>query len=308
MAIITQLSFYQKLERIPLLKIVTVYVLGLFIAPMLKFSFFGFQYLQHSLLVLSAIIVCCYLFKGALFKYGYLIGYYTLVLLFGIWQFWRSDPLYTENHFSHFHLDSYVVEIAQEPSTKASILRFSAKVIGGYDQGRFIATTGKAMISMNFTAKSQLRYADRLLVKRNMSTVPPPFNPLEFDYRQYLKRLDIYHQIFLRTGDYIMVAKRDSQSMALTGMALRTREHFLKKLRRYCKKEEYYAIAAALLYGFRSEIDEGSIKAFTNTGTVHVLSVSGMHVAVLFGFLMLMFRYIPWPLMLNWLPVVITFS
>lgn len=304
----TELSFYQKLERVPLLKIATIYVVGLFAAPMLKFSFSSFQYLQDSLILLSGIILCCFLFKGGLFKYCYLIGYYILVLLFGIWQFWRSDPLYMENHFSHFQLDSYVVEIVQEPNTKSETTRFSVEVLGGYIQDSFMATTGKLMISLKATTKRPLRYADRLWLKGTMSAVPPPFNPFEFDYREYLKGSAIYHQIFLHPSNYIRIEREDSHFPDVMVLALRTRESFLKKLRRYCKNEEYYAIAAALLYGFRGEIDEASIKAFTNTGTIHVLSVSGMHVAVLFGFLSLVFRYIPWPLRLNWVPVVITFS
>jgi competence protein ComEC len=308
MAIMTELSFYQKLERIPLLKIATIYVIGLFAAPMLKLSFSSFQYLQDGLIFLSGIILCCFLLKGTLFKYCYLVGYYILALLFGIWQFWRSDPLYVENHFSHFQLDSYVVEIVQEPSTKSEATRFSVEVLGGYVQDSFIATTGKLMISLKATTKSPLRYADRLLLKGTMSAVPPPFNPLQFDYREYLKGSAIYHQIFLHPGNYIRIEREDSHSLDPRGLALRTRENFLNKLRRYCKQEEYYAIAAALLYGFRGEIDEASIKAFTNTGTIHILSVSGMHVAVLFGFLSLVFRYIPWPPRLNWVPVVITFS
>lgn len=304
----TELSFYQKLERIPLLKIATIYVIGLFVAPMLKFSFSSFQYLQVSLILLSGIIFCCFLFKGTLFKYCYLVGYYILILLFGIWQFWRSDPLYVENHFSHFQLDSYVVEIVQEPSTKSETTRFSVEVLGGYIQDSLIVTTGKLMISLKATTKRPLRYADRLWLKGTMSAVPPPFNPFEFDYREYLKGSAIYHQIFLHPSNYIRIERDDSHFPGVRELALRTRESFLKKLRRYCKNGEYYAIAGALLYGFRGEIDEASIKAFTNTGTIHVLSVSGMHVAVLFGFLSLVFRYIPWPLRLNWVPVVITFS
>nr|WP_288810852.1 ComEC/Rec2 family competence protein [uncultured Sphingobacterium sp.] len=308
MAIMMELGFYQKLERIPLLKIAAIYVIGLFIAPMLKFSFVLFQYLQHGLFIVLGITLGCYLFRGTLFKYGYLIGYYILILLFAVWQFWRNEPLYVQNHFSHFQLDSYVVHIIEEPKGKSGTTRFSAEVIGGYIQDSFIVTTGKVMVSMKFAGENQLQYADQIWLKSNIMTVPPPFNPLEFDYREYLRKSDIHHQIFLNTDDYKIIAKGSPGSANLTGIALETRQYFLKKLRRYFKEEEYFSIAAALLYGFRSDIDDENIKAFTNTGTIHVLSVSGMHVAVLFGFLSLVFRFFPWRPMLSWLPFVLTFS
>lgn len=246
--------------------------------------------------------------KGRLFKYSYLIGYYMLVLLFAVWQFWSKDPLYVRNHFSHFELDNYVVDITEEPKAKSGVIRFSAEVIGGYSQGRFIATTGKIMISLKSRVKGPFQYADRIWLAGKMVSVHPPLNPLEFDYKEHLERADIYHQIFLHADNYALIVQGVSQSTDITGMALETRGYFLKKIRNYFEKEEHFSIVAALIYGFRNNLDEDTIRAFTNTGTVHILSVSGMHVAVLFGFLSLVFRYIPWPLMLNWLPVAITFS
>lgn len=246
--------------------------------------------------------------KGRLFKYSYLIGYYMLVLLFAVWQFWSKDPLYVRNHFSHFELDNYVVDITEEPKAKSGVIRFSAEVIGGYSQGRFIATTGKIMISLKSRVKGPFQYADRIWLAGKMVSVPPPLNPLEFDYKEHLERADIYHQIFLHADNYTLIVQGVSQSTDITGMALETRGYLLKKMRNYFEKEEHFSIVAALIYGFRNNLDEDTIRAFTNTGTVHILSVSGMHVAVLFGFLSLVFRYIPWPLMLNWLPVAITFS
>lgn len=305
----TGLSFYQKIERIPLLKIASVYIIGLFIAPMLTLSDVLFLCLHYSLLALTGVSLCCYIFKGGFIKNCYIIGYYILVLLFAIWQFWRSDPKYVKDHFSHFQLDSYVVNISEQPNqTKSGTIRFSAEVIGGYRGGSFMVTSGKIMVSMKVSAKSMFQYGDRLWFRGNITTVPPPFNPLEFDYREYLKGAGIYHKIFLQTDNYILVAKGDSQSVTLTGTALQIREYFLKKLRRNFNQEEHFSIAAALLYGFRSDMNEENVKAFTNTGTIHILSVSGMHVAILFGFLSLVFRFIPRHSMLKWFPFVVTFS
>ncbi|WP_343565507.1 ComEC/Rec2 family competence protein [Sphingobacterium sp.] len=302
------LNFYQKLERIPILKITSVYIIGLFAAPLLKFSLQWFQYLEYSLFLFVGFTLCCYLLKKTVFRYGYIFGYYVLVLLFGTWQFWRSNPLYVKNHFSHFQLDSYVVDIIDEPKTKADIIRFEAEVTGGFRQGTFIPAKGKIMVSLKSKLKSQFQYADQLWVKGNMVRVAPPLNPLEFDYREYLERTAIYHQIFVDTDNYMVVAKGFSKYNAIRGMALEARGYFLRKLQPYFRKEKYFSIAAALLYGFRSDIDEETLRAFTNTGTIHVLSVSGMHVAVLFGFLSLVFRFVTLRPMLRWLPFVITFS
>lgn len=302
-----RLSLVQELERIPILKLTMIYISSLFFAPIIELSASSFQYLRLFLFGLTFVTLCCYLIKGKISPYGYLIGYYLMVLLFGIWQYWRNDPKYTPSHFSHQEVDNFVVKIDSEPQIKSNIIRFTAEVIGGYRDSRFIPLTGRVRVSCMTPAEKPLAYAQVLWLKGNMIDVPPPRNPLEFDYREYLKKSHTYHQIFVKSDQYKTIVQKRYQGIDLTGLALETRRRFLEKLQPYFKEQEYFSIVAALLYGFRSDISEDSIKAFINTGTIHVLSVSGMHVAVLFGFLSLIFKRIAWPKALAWVPLILLF-
>jgi len=247
----------------------------------------------------------CYLLRGTIRNYGYTCGYYVSVVLFGICQFWRNDPSVVINHFSQVKADSYVVKIVEEPREKRGIIRFSTEVAGAYRQGEFIETTGRLMLSLKSSGKNTLQFGDLLWLKGQVKEIAPPYNPMEFDYRQYLKRYHIYHEVFVEPSRYRRILDEEKRIFSLTGLALQTRRYFLVKLRNYLKGDENFAIASALLYGFRSDISADSIQAFTNTGTIHVLSVSGMHVAILFGFLSLIFKRIAWPSYLRWLPLIL---
>ena len=50
-----------------------------------------------------------------------------------------------------------------------------------------------------------------------------------------------------------------------------------------------------LFGGHYQELPEGVLDDFTRTGIVHILSVSGSHVALLFGFLCLLGRWLRLP-------------
>jgi competence protein ComEC len=52
-------------------------------------------------------------------------------------------------------------------------------------------------------------------------------------------------------------------------------------------------LAAALLLGIREEMDAETTQAFSKTGTIHLLSISGLHVGILAGFLF-------WAMRLRW--------
>ncbi|HCX58170.1 MAG TPA: hypothetical protein DHU90_16600, partial [Sphingobacterium sp.] len=165
-------------------------------------SFHIFQCVQQLLVVLVLITFCCYLLKGRIRQYGYSYGYYVSVVLFGIFQFWREAPLVTISHFSHIVTDSYVVKIIEEPKVKRDIIRFSAEVVGAYQKGEFVETTGRLMLSLKSSQKNPLQFGDLLWLKGQVKEIAPPFNPMEFDYRQYLKRQHIYHEIFAVFGRY----------------------------------------------------------------------------------------------------------
>lgn len=303
-----EFSFLQRLERVPILKLAAPYVVMLLLASVLPMSVRAYQYVQLALIVMTLLTICCYLLKGSIRKYGYTCAYYVSVVLFGICQFWRKDPLVLSNHFALLKADSYVVKIIEEPRARQGIVRFSVEVAGAYRKGEFVETAGVLMLSLKSSGKNNLHFGDLLWLKGSVREIAPPLNPMEFDYRKYLRRHHIQHEVFVAEGRFKLISRKGIRTFSLIGLALQARRYFMIKLRNHLKEDENFAIASALLYGSRSDISAENIQAFTNTGTIHVLSVSGMHVAVLFGFLSLIFKRIAWPPYFGWLPLILLWS
>jgi competence protein ComEC len=68
-------------------------------------------------------------------------------------------------------------------------------------------------------------------------------------------------------------------------LALDIRDRLLKVLKDNGLSGQEFSVSAALLLGYVNDIDPGLKSAFAASGTMHILSVSGMHVGIIFIFL-----------------------
>ena len=73
----------------------------------------------------------------------------------------------------------------------------------------------------------------------------------------------------------------------------RIRDAVLERVLSQVSSDSVRRLAAALFFGVSGGLDSGSRRAFIDSGTVHLFSVSGMHVAILAGLLLWGLRLFP---------------
>lgn len=112
------------------------------------------------------------------------------------------------------------------------------------------------------------------------SAVDPPANPAEFDYRHYLAGKGIYHDVFLKTGEWLITVSR--QPSDIRGHASRLRDALLSKLMRSGITDGGLGVAAAMLLGDNAYLGSDVRDAYARAGAMHILCVSGLHVGVVF--------------------------
>jgi len=114
---------------------------------------------------------------------------------------------------------------------------------------------------------------------------------LRESYRSYLKNkgLDLY--ISIPYWKIIRVGKKDKISLTESPIHYVKRE-IVKMLEGSTLSEDTRAIVMALLVGDRRYLDSETQRAFQVNGLVHILSVSGMHVGLLFSFLLIVFGFL----------------
>ena len=210
-------------------------------------------------------------------------GVIMLLILFCIgWlSAYHNNELNNTNHFSKLKADYLIVKIGSEPASKGIYTRFNTQVQGLVNDKQTRHTSGSLLIT--FVADSnthKARYGDIWLIPATYKHVDPPYNPAEFNYKQYLAHQNIYYQSFLPLP-HARLLKRN-QGNPLLSFSLKIRQQLVAAIKTYLHHPEAAAIASTLLLGYKADLSSEVLQAYSKTGTIHVLSVSGAHVAVIF--------------------------
>ncbi|KAB7528205.1 DUF4131 domain-containing protein [Flagellimonas olearia] len=193
------------------------------------------------------------------------------------------------NHYSHnnFTLDQLwqlkVKEILKpNPYTQRYVVEAE-----GLEQKE---ATGKLLLSLPVdSTKENFKIDEKLFVFTKAETIQPPLNPYQFNYKGYLKKQGIFHQI--RTNHESIVVQETSTS-TMVGLASSFREHLIAKLKEHPFGKDELAVIQALLLGQRDDISEETYNNYSKAGAIHILAVSGLHV----GILLFIFQFLLSPL------------
>ncbi|WP_114782404.1 ComEC/Rec2 family competence protein [Botryobacter ruber] len=208
--------------------------------------------------------------------------------------FWVTQQRTALHHPHHFHnlkqTPAYytgVVEdfVVQKPGHQATVLELQQVQVAGQWQ----PISGKVQLAVPHDSERsyELSYGDKLLIKGAPQAVPPPANPHQFDYRQYLSNKNIYFRHYLQPHQYEIIGKEPSN--AFLNYSIRIRRKLEALLRAHVQERRELGISAALVLGVKDELDNAIRDVYAGTGTMHVLAVSGLHVGMIYLLLMLLF-------------------
>ncbi len=220
--------------------------------------------------------------RKRLFLYSNIITIilFVLVFLLTLMVCFYKNQLNAKNHFSKLPADYLLIVINDEPKIKNDILRFSADVKQVVKAKITNASSGQIMVALKVNPKKiiDLNYGDELLIKADYHLTEPPYNPAEFNYKRFLSYKEIYHQTFINEQEIAKTAVNKGNK--IIAFALKLRQKQVDKFNKYLTSANAKSIASTLILGYKSDLSEDLMQAYSKTGTMHVLSVSGMHVAI----------------------------
>ena len=123
--------------------------------------------------------------------------------------------------------------------------------------------------------KPYFRYGDRLLLRGRLDAQP---KLEDFDYPAYLARQGIGSVMSFPRADLLAEGDGAPFYRWLYGVRRRVAESVAKVV-----PEPEASVGQALLLGLRDGLPEGLVDDFRETGTSHVLAISGLHVGILLG-------------------------
>lgn len=108
--------------------------------------------------------------------------------------------------------------------------------------------------------------------------VTPSSIPSSFNYAKYLKHQNISRQVYLQKGDYQLHLGEEMDRFS----AARAKENFHKRLQEMRFSQMSRGLILALGLGSRSYLENDLRDQFAQTGLMHLLALSGLHIGFLF--------------------------
>ncbi|MBC7891000.1 MAG: ComEC family competence protein, partial [Sphingobacteriaceae bacterium] len=182
------------------------------------------------------------------------------------------------------------VNLTSLPERKSYGFRAFAEVEQVKTLGGWQSTSGKILLEFTGNLPFRPNYGDVLLLKGEPRPIQSPLNPGEFDYNAFLARQQVFHRLRLRPKAVLNVGNQPA--WAIQGWAYRLNRYADSVMTHHLTKKREYGVVKAMLLGVREDIDLALTTAYSAAGAVHVLSVSGLHVGILFILLEKMFGWI----------------
>src|SRR6185503_20249631 len=130
----------------------------------------------------------------------------------------------------------------------------------------------------------RLHYGDKIIVSKQLKDIKNSGNPAGFDYARYMAFQQIFQQGYLNKRDWVLLPIRDINPYKQA--LFRTRDFVVKTISRYIPGENESGLAKALLIGYRIDLDKDLVQAYSNAGVVHIIAISGLHLALIYGLLL----------------------
>ena len=266
-------NFFQK---IPFIRITSLFLAGILFSHYFSVDF-------HWIAGLITVLISCLLFLWYSVDYRKM-QIQNLILTFIIFC---SGVFYPQINNSKYEpvfnrKDYFLAEVCQKPSEKAktfqTILLIQNKTLAKPE--KVTAYFSKENFDLSITT------GDQLVILATPQEIRNAGNPFEIDYQSIMHQRGIWFSVYLPEGTYL---KTGNHSSRFNYLAEQMRDKLIAMLTKAIPEREERSVVSALTLGYRSEIDQNTLDYFASTGAMHVLSVSGLHVALIYfilGFLL----------------------
>lgn len=288
-----------------MLRLLIPFIAGILLQWYLPLPFIIFFLSASIALVLLACFFFLPVFKR--YKLSVLNGLATSILFIstGSALTWQRNITHNTSWFGHTYQDSATVLVTlDEPLVeKTNSMKAEAAVSGLIRRNQVNYTTGKIIIYIKKDSTRKwkpLSYGSQLILRKPLQEIKNAGNPGGFDYKQYALFHGITHQVTLNPGDYEIMPGR--KGAALSKFLYSLQDRILSILRRYIRGEKEAGLAEALLIGYKNDLDQLLVQSYTNTGVVHIVAISGLHLGLIYWLLAILFRPLKAGKQLQWLP------
>ncbi len=278
-----------KLLNFTIIKLAICLIIGIIISPFLNLSTSLILFFSSGLMLV--LLISLIITRNQMYKtLGFGIITYLTMICIGILVVKIHDQTKFITHYSQKIL-------IENDSSKLVTFRVHEVLKPSAYHDKYIVNvfsidnknvTGKLLMNIRREINTLPLDVDAILmVSTPFSKINAPLNPYQFDYKTYLSKRYIDHQVFVSTNQLFPIS---SEVHTIYGYASRIRQKIDEKLKTYNFNKDELAIVDALLLGQRKDISVDTYNNYVNAGAIHILAVSGLHVGIILYMLNKLFR------------------
>lgn len=199
---------------------------------------------------------------------------------------WTMTTLHTDRLFhSHYSFSLpqgatlFTGKVVSDPVVRERSIKCEVELSHVFQEGRPRPVKGTILVYVQKdTHAFALRYGDIMAFRASLQEIPAGRNPGEFNYKRYMAFHQIGHQAYLPEGRWVMLEQGSGLLRFMQGIQKRA----ITLLQEHGLGEGELAILSALVLGYKHHLSADQVSAFSSTGAMHVLAVSGLHVGIVF--------------------------
>jgi competence protein ComEC len=121
----------------------------------------------------------------------------------------------------------------------------------------------------------------------------------DFDYEKYCHLRHIYAQVFLNEDEYALVLPE--KKISFSSMLGSLRRKLLIIIKNYVPGTNEHSLLEALMVGFTDDLEPAVLKSYADTGIIHIIAISGLHLALICHMLQIVLQKVGRKKWIQWL-------
>jgi competence protein ComEC len=261
-----------NLNLYPFARIVLPFSLGIYLAHE-QLSIYPFL----LLFLLAALFSESHQRKSALVLQTLLCGFIYCGML--CHQF--NNPMAGQKLFSQYQLNSihgFKGIVTDEPKIGSSSSKAILEITAVKLNSRWVSANGYLLLVSKEKFPKKLQYGSQLFICERPCPIPDARNPGEFSPKIHYQKKGILFQTFVHEKNMQITNKFEGH--LLIAKSIQYRQKGINLLKKAGYRTGELALLTALVFGDDDHIEREISALYADTGVLHILSVSGLHIGI----------------------------
>lgn len=279
----------ENLKKNPAIRLILPFIIGIVLAIKINIGLV----LPISICAISIAIIIFSFFNKKYYNLSFGIGINIFLFSIGILLVQLANRSGEINEISKLKEGNSLIigEIEKEPKIKEKTITVNLNIKAIKVDNKWQNTSGKTILYLeNDSLAQKLMVGDIIALNPKLKEIEDSGNPEAFNYKQYLSYNLISTSAFVKSEEWTILENPNSIPLRLK--LLRFRTTLIDLLKENGIENDELDVLSALALGYADNISSEIRHHYSSSGAMHILAVSGLHVGIIYGIIVFLFKFI----------------